>query len=207
MIRAQISRTSTLAPSREPKPPAGPRLMSCRNRACRKRFAPDPPWMRCCCLDCGVVVGMDAVAKQRAKRERTERATDRARKVAMKSRAQWLKEAQTAVNKLVRARDSEDGCISCDRPATWQGQWHASHFKSVGSSPALRFDLANIHKACSICNNHLSGNIAAYAPRLLVKIGAAEFDRLNGPQPVVKHSIEEAQRIKAWATAQAKALK
>lgn len=196
MIRSPMPRA---LPS-EPKPPRGARMRKCSIKECRAPFAPMSMTHKVCGPACALIYA-------KAQSKLREDKADRARKVAMKSRAQWLKEAQTAVNALVRARDSGDGCISCERPATWPGQWHASHFKSVGSSSALRFDLANIHKACSICNNHLSGNIAAYAPRLVDKIGAAEFDRLNGPQEIVKHSIEDAQRIKAWATAQLKQLK
>lgn len=193
MIRTSpISRIGTLKPS-------GPRMRKCAVKGCGTRFQPRNMMHKVCGPACAEVHSVN-------ERKRLDAKQTREAKARLKTRADHLKEAQAAVNKLVRCRDSGDGCISCDRPATWPGQWHASHFKSVGSSPALRFDLANIHKACSICNNHLSGNVAAYAPRLLAKIGAAEFDRLNGPQPVVKHSIEDAKRIKAWATAQLKEL-
>ena len=36
----------------------------------------------------------------------------------------------------------------------------------------------NVHKQCSVCNNHLSGNIGEYTPRLIEKIGQEKFDRL-----------------------------
>jgi hypothetical protein len=157
------------------------------------------PLGRACSIGCAIKIAEQV-------RKVAERKDDKLRRQALKTRQDWLREAQAAVNALVRYRDREDGCISCDRPADWPGQWHASHFKSVGSSPALRFDLANIHKSCSICNNHMSGNIGSYAPRLLAKIGADEFARLNGPQPIVKHSIEDAQRIKATYKAKLKTL-
>ncbi len=83
-----------------------------------------------------------------------------------------MREAQAAFNSWVRLRDAALGCVSCDKPATWAGQWHASHFRSVGSSPEHRFNPLNVHRACSVCNNHLSGNILGYQPELIRRIGA-----------------------------------
>ena len=95
----------------------------------------------------------------------------KADKERIKPKAKWLAELQTLVNKYVRLRDAGDGCISCDKPASWGGQWHASHYHSRGHSSQLRFNLWNIHKGCSVCNSHLSGNIGQYTPRLIEKIG------------------------------------
>lgn len=168
------------------------RTRKCAVKACRKGFAPRSMTHKTCSPECA----QEYVRIEKARTDRKERQEGLAK---LRSRTDHLRLAQMAVNALVRYRDRNDDCISCDRPSNWPGQWHASHFKSVGSSPALRFDLANIHKACSICNNHLSGNIAAYAPRLLAKIGVTEFDRINGPQPLVKYSIEDILLIKTWA--------
>lgn len=126
---------------------------------------------------------------------------------ALKSRADHAKEAQTAMNAWVRYRDRLDGCISCDKGPDWQGQWHASHFISVGACQTTRFDPANLHKACSICNNYLSGNIRSYRPRLIAKIGQAEVDRLEGWHEPKKFSIEELKAIKAHYVAALKQLK
>jgi len=97
-------------------------------------------------------------------------------KERIKTKAQWLSELQSLVNRYVRLRDHADGCISCDKTNAWGGQWHASHYYSRGHSSALRFNLWNIHKSCSVCNSHLSGNIGNYTPRLINKIGK---DRAN----------------------------
>ena len=176
--------------TKEPKPAKGPRAKKCA--CCREPFLPRMPMARACSPSCALLL----VVADRKRREAKERREGLAK---LKTRQKWLSEAQAEINKLVRYRDRHDPCISCDRPATWDGQWHASHYKSVGSSPALRFDLANIHKACSVCNNHLSGNIAAYTPRIIAKIGRAEFDRINGPQEVVKYTIDQIAAIKSLA--------
>jgi hypothetical protein len=128
-----------------------------------------------------------------AKKEEAERT--KARKKAIKSRQKWLSEAQAIVNKYARLRDRNLPCCSCDRPATWDGQWHASHFRSVGAASAVRFNLWNIHKGCSICNNHKSGNLEGYRPRILERIGQEKVDWLIGQNQLTRYDIEYLERL------------
>lgn len=114
----------------------------------------------------------------------------------LKSNATLAAEAQAVVNKYVRLRDAHMGCVSCDKPASWDGQWHASHFRSVGAASGLRFHLWNIHKACSVCNNHLSGNIANYAPRIVDRIGADKVDWLRTQNAVKRSDAAYLVRLK-----------
>ena len=109
--------------------------------------------------------------KQNKAKQKAARVQHKADKERIKPRAKWLAELQALVNKYVRLRDRAHGCISCDKPASWSGQWHASHLHSRAHSANLRFNLWNIHKGCSVCNSHLSGNIGQYTPRLIEKIG------------------------------------
>lgn len=132
-----------------------------------------------------------------AETKKTEKKQDRVKRESLKPRAKWLAECQTIVNKIVRLRDRHLPCCSCDRPATWDGQWHASHFRSVGAASTVRFHLWNIHKGCSICNNHLSGNIAGYRPRLIEKIGQDRVDWLEAQNALAKHDVEYLKRFKA----------
>ena len=125
-----------------------------------------------------------------------ERAQVRQRREALKPRAKWLAECQAIVNKYVRLRDKDLPCCSCDRPASWDGQWHASHFRSVGAATGLRFHLWNIHKGCSICNNHLSGNLAGYWPRILAKLGQEKLDWLEAQNAVTRYPEEYLKRFK-----------
>ncbi len=85
--------------------------------------------------------------------------------------------AQSAFNAYIRKRDEKEPCISCGRHHT--GQYHAGHYKTVGARKDLRFNEDNCHKQCSVCNNHLSGNLAEYTPRLIEKIGQERFDKLQ----------------------------
>lgn len=97
----------------------------------------------------------------------------------------------------MRLRDAHLGCISCSKPASWQGQWHCSHFRSVGAAPHLRFNLWNMNKSCSACNNFLSGNIMAYRPALIEKIGQAKVDWLECNSDIARHDIPYLKRVKA----------
>lgn len=136
--------------------------------------------------------------KEVKENEKAVRRSHRADKERIKKLSTWLGELQSMVNKYVRLRDAKDGCISCDKPSTWGGQWHASHYYSRGHSSSLRFNLWNIHKSCSACNAHLSGNIGQYTPRLIEKIGQRRFDYLieHKSEPV-KYDIEYIKRAKA----------
>lgn len=141
-----------------------------------------------------VVCGI-ACAKEHAKTviKKIERKADKATREKLKSRSQWIKETQTVVNAFIRARDKGQPCISCQRHH--QGQIHAGHYRSTGSSPALRFDEANIHAQCQPCNTHLSGNLIPYRVNLIAKIGIDEVERLEGPQEPKKYSIEQLQHL------------
>ena len=95
----------------------------------------------------------------RLERERKSDVKHKERKASLKPKSKWLSELQAVFNKYIRLRDHLDGCISCDKGSLWHGQWHASHYYSRGHSSSLRFNLWNVHKSCSVCNSHLSGNI------------------------------------------------
>lgn len=137
-----------------------------------------------------------AQAKAARMAAKVERAEMRRRKEAAKPRAKWLSECQDIVNKIVRLRDKHLGCCSCDRGPHWDGQWHASHLRSVGAASAVRFHLWNIHKGCSICNNHLSGNLAEYLPRIRARIGDEKVDWLYTQNQVVTHDVEYLKKFK-----------
>jgi hypothetical protein len=126
-----------------------------------------------------------------------ERKDIKVRKEKLKSRADHAKEAQAVINRYVRLRDAHLGCISCDKPASWGGQWHCSHFRSVGAAPHIRYNLWNMHRSCSVCNNHLSGNIAGYRPKLIEKIGQQKVDWLESNHSIARHDIPYLKRIKA----------
>jgi hypothetical protein len=143
-----------------------------------------------CCSQASCAIAL--VELDKAKKARKQHAVD---KIRLKSRREWLHDAEAVMNQYVRLRDSRLGCVSCDKPSTWQGQWHCSHFRSVGAASAIRFNLWNMNKSCSVCNKWKSGNLSEYEPRLRVKIGDEKVDWLRTQNQVVTYSIEYLQRL------------
>jgi len=145
-------------------------------RVCKTDFQPYRCLQQACSYECEVKLAELAAAKSKAKREKDCRVAEMASRKTLKLRIEqskplsyWADKAQKAVNEYIRARDAGQPCISCGKPATWDGQWHASHFRSVGAASAVRFNLWNIHKSCSVCNNWKSGNLSEYEPMLRKK--------------------------------------
>ncbi|WP_249193147.1 recombination protein NinG [Burkholderia cenocepacia] len=171
-------------------------------RECGVIFAPARSMQKVCSPVCAIALTEKDKARKVARAQRAERKSLREALEKAKTRGTHLRELQAVFNRWIRARDAALPCISCDRPATWDGQWHASHFKSVGHAPALRFEPLNVHKACSVCNRHLGGNYAGYKPRLIVKIGEDKVDWLEGPHGPLKITIPEIQELKAFYRAE-----
>lgn len=163
-----------------------PRVKTCKG--CGVKFQPMRALQVACSVECAYKVARINGTKAKAAKYRSD-------KKRMKSRADWLKEAQAAVNRYVRLRDAGKPCISCGRHH--QGQYHAGHYRSVGSSPELRFELLNINSQCAPCNNHLSGNIVEYRKGLIEKIGVKMVEWLEGPHAAAKYTIEQLEEIKA----------
>ena len=185
----------TLA-TRKPLKAISGRPRKCAVRACRALFVPTQSFQSWCSPECGVQIARDKQQKERTALAKIERKAIREAKERIKPRAAYMKEAQMVINRYVRLRDAHLGCVSCERPATWQGQWHASHFRSRGAAPHLRFNLHNIHKACSICNNHLSGNIMGYRPELVRRIGEERVAMLEASQERAGFTIDYLKRLK-----------
>ena len=149
-----------------------------------------------CSHDHAIAYAIAHSAKQAAKRRTRQKREDRQRLERLKSLSDWLREAQAAVNRYVRLRDRGLPCVSCDRPDDGSHQRHASHYRSTGNNPALRFDLRNIHASCATCNNQLSGNLLEYRKRLIGRIGQDAVDLLEGPRAPAKWTIEQAREIR-----------
>jgi hypothetical protein len=178
-----------------------------RCRSCKTAFMPARSMQTACSVPCAQAWAAKVAAQKAARAKRDERKSLREAMEKAKTRGEHLRELQAAFNAWVRLRDAGLPCISCNRPASWRGQWDAGHYLSRGSSPALRFDPANVHKQCLPCNRHQSGFLVAYRMNLIKKIGQAEVDRLEGPQEPKKYSIAEIQEMKAFYRAEVRRMK
>lgn len=128
-------------------------------------------------------------------REQQERKADRQRKQAMKTRQDWMKEAQTELNKWVRlVRDAGKPCISCGRHH--QGQMHAGHYLSRGAHPNLALVEMNVHLQCAPCNTHLSGNQINFRRGLIERYDVELVESLESDYTPRKYSIDELRAIK-----------
>lgn len=172
---------------------------------CREWFHPVRSEQYVCSYECACVHGKAAndaakaekqrkEKKHRLEEERADRQRRAERRMAVKPLSYFIKQAQHAFNEFIRYRDRDLPCISCGRHH--DGQYHAGHFRTTGASPELRFDEDNCHKQCSACNNHLSGNLTAYRPALIAKIGQARFDALMGPHALPKWTRDDYIRIR-----------
>lgn len=183
-----------------------PKPKTCKNPACGASFVPQRLGQAVCSPKCALATVEVQKAKEKKSLAQAGRRDIKVRKEALKTRADHAKEAQTVMNRYVRLRDAHLGCISCNKPANWGGQWHCSHFRSVGAAAHLRFNLWNMNKSCSQCNAHLSGNIMVYRPRLVEKIGAGKVAWLECNHDLVRHEIAYLKRLKAVFTKKVKRL-
>ena len=140
---------------------------------------------------CSPTCAIDLVEKEKKREFKLE---TRRLKEKVKTRSEWAREAQAAINRWVRLRDHGKPCISCGRHH--KGQYHAGHYKTVGANPEMRFLPVNLRKQCAPCNSHLSGNLINYRKRLVELEGEELVDFLEGPQPMRKYTIEELKEIK-----------
>ena len=185
-------------------------------KVCNEWFVPAYANIRWCCPEHGAIYAMDLRAKEKvkaeAKRIKAKHEAEKAdrkrlaeKKQQVKPLSYFIKQAQQAFNEFIRYRDREEACISCGRQH--EGQYHAGHFRTTGANPELRFNEDNVHKQCAPCNNHLSGNLIAYRPALIAKIGQARFDALMGPHEMPKWKREDYIRIRDEYRAKLKAMK
>ncbi|MBG5972873.1 recombination protein NinG [Proteus vulgaris] len=187
-----------------------------RCKVCREWFIPRQSFQNWCSPEHGFELSeqrrnkdrekaLAKLKKEKQKKEREAKDKLKARKLAVKPLSYFTKQAQTAFNAFIRERDKDEPCISCGR--FHEGQYHAGHYRTTGANPELRFDEDNCHKQCAPCNNHLSGNIENYTPRLIEKIGQECFDRLMGSHELPKWKREDYERIRDHYRAKLKELK
>ena len=164
-------------------------------KVCREEYQRLRPLQRVCGIACAVVDGKAQAERARTKDAALVRSQDRAARISIKPRAQWLKEAQASFNAWVRARDADKPCISCGRHHA--GQYHAGHYLSTGARPELRFHPDNAHRQCQPCNTHLHGNLVLYRAALIGRIGLERVEWLEGPHQAAHYGVDELKAIKA----------
>lgn len=89
---------------------------------------------------------------------------------------------QDLCNTLVRLRDQNKGCISCQKGKVK----HAGHFHPQGKFSGVRFDLINVNGQCDWCNTGMTGNLEEYHAGMIARYGAEAVKELEERANAIK---------------------
>lgn len=186
---------------------------------CREWFYPARSEQYVCSYECACVHGKAAndaakaekqrkEKKRRQEEEKADRKRMRERRIALKTKPQWRKEAQDAFNRYVRLRDAGKPCISCGRmpDQKFGGTMDCGHYRTRGAAAHLAFNLFNTAAQCVYCNRDRAGAQKAFEKGLIERIGAERVEDLNNNNTVRKFDITYFQRIKSIFTRRARQL-
>ena len=186
----------------------GGRVKRCK--VCRQPFEPRQPMQAVC----GVACAKELAASIRGKAEKQaaikQRKADRERKERLKTRRDWEREAQTAFNAFIRARDADKPCICCGLPLSAGdvgGRYDCGHYRSIGSAPHLRYDERNAHAQRKQCNRWGAGRAVDYRLGLIERIGLEAVEALEADQQARKYTADELKAIRDEYRAKARGLK
>lgn len=190
-------------------------------KVCESEYEQFSSTQRTCSLLCSIEDVRREAERKRKRSEAVIRKDLRERKQKLKTRSQWIRDAQdNAYAPYIRYRDKDEPCISCGR-YDWEitenfqgGKWDCGHFLTVGARPELRFHPLNAHKQCKSCNggsgkftmkNHTVSQ--QYEVNLVKKIGLEKVLWLEGKHEAQHWTIEDIMEIKAYYKEQLKHLK
>lgn len=179
-----------------------PKRKKCRQ--CLALFMPRNSMEAVCSVRCAILFAK--TTKGEVHSIKAFKQETRALREKIKTKGQWMKEAQTAFNKYIRVRDKGLPCVSCDKPDNGNHQRHASHYRSVGACSALRLNTLNVHASCATCNSVKSGNLIEYRIRLAAKIGRVKVEWLECQNDITRYDIDYLKRIKKIFTSKARML-
>jgi hypothetical protein len=169
---------------------------------CETRFTPARPMQKVCSPTC---------ARRKVEADKkAEKESFKARKQAIETIPQLIKEAQHAFNAFIRLRDRMGAypCISSGRPLDWSGNAvDAGHYRSVGAASHLRFDERNCHAQSKHDNQYKAGNVVEYRINLIKRIGLEAVESLEADNTTMKWDRDTLRQIKTIYRAKARDLK
>ena len=146
--------------------------------------------------------------KNDERRHKANKADTRKRREALKTKGDWTKEAQSALNSYIRERDHALPCMACGEfyggNALTGGGYDAGHYRSRGSAPAMRFHLLNIWRVCTRCNRELSGNIVEMRKNMVLRLGEDRVQGIEHDNRSPRYSVDDLKRIKRIFSRRAK---
>lgn len=179
-------------------------------RICKQDFQPVRIMQNVCSVECA-----QAKAKvDRAKAERVaaleSRKVIRLKREQLKTRSDYMKEAQRAFNAFIRERDKDQPCICCGLPlgpVAVGGGYDCGHYRSVGSAPHLRFNEQNAHGQRKQCNRYGSGRAVDYRIGLIARLGLGVVEALESDNTPLHWTKEDMIQIRDTYRAKLKVLK
>lgn len=166
-----------------------PKTHKCK--VCKGKYIRARALQTVCSPGCALKLSKTIQKKIKAKEQAADRKETREKLDAMRTKPQLVKAAQTAFNAFIRARDAGKSCISCGKPPSREAnQTDASHYRSVGSAPHMRFVEENCHSSCKHCNQFLAGNHIEYRKGLIERIGLHSVERIESDQTLRKYTKE-----------------
>ena len=154
---------------------------------CKVKFKQYKSTVKVCSWQC-------AMANAKKTRIKNDKKELKILRDSLKTNSDHRKELQILVNKFIRLRDKDKNCISCLKPL--KSKYDAGHYRSVGSSPELRFEELNIHAQCVHCNQYLHGNLINYRVNLIKRIGLKKVKWLEKKHDSKNYSIPELKEMK-----------
>jgi hypothetical protein len=167
----------------------------CAVKSCRAEFIRPQPFVTWYSPDCGTVVALAKLDKQRQTTAKAER-KDRQEKLAkFKRKADHVADCQKAFNAWVRFRDRNEPCIDCGKFAhddgIHGGAWDAGQYLSRGSHPHLRFDERNVFKQLKGCNRPGGTTAASFRAGVVALIGLAAVEALEADQTPRHYAVDQ----------------
>lgn len=135
-------------------------------KVCKTSFEPMKPLQQVCSPVCAIELSNQVKVKTE-KKERLKVKKELKEKV--KSTADYRKDLQVIINKIIRTIDEGHNCISSGRK--YKSNDQAGHYYSVGAYPHLRFNLHNIYSQSVADNLYKSGNPIGFTQGLIRDFG------------------------------------
>lgn len=178
---------------------------------CREKYRPISSLQKVCSVPCAIEYTRRQAAKRDKASAKDKRKETRVKREELKTRSDYLKEAQQAFNAFVRVRDAGQPCISCGtdgaEDALTGGYWDCGHYRSTGAAPHLRFIEANAAKQCKRCNRRLAGNAVAYRVGLVARRGLEVVEALEADNTIRRYTKEELIEIRDSYRAEVREMK
>jgi predicted nucleic acid-binding Zn ribbon protein len=140
-------------------------------KVCAKPFEPKRPLQQVCSVGCSYELVMQLKAKQQAK-------NNAILEEARETTSDLRHKLQTEINKLIRAIDYGQPCISCGVLKQHMEACHYYH-KSKNSASECTFHLWNLHSGCKFCNRFQNGNLIKYGINIEKVYGEEIYNLLH----------------------------